>query len=123
MATKKESPCQQGGAELLPFFIKVPASAEVQLKLQVCGSRGRVAAFLDDARLMDQDVDKDGSVELTLDAMAPGFHALHWSLLVVGEEWEMRSEVAVGGVDRFRQRKGSASDLPYNHSFVILEAR
>jgi hypothetical protein len=120
-ASASDSRCSKGGQEILPVFLPVRSTDNVELVLTLCKSPFRVVVFLDDELKVDNDPAPD-EVKVIVSPMGIGQHALHWAYLAPpGVEWETRSDVQVNDVTRFRQRKSSESGNPQNHSFLFLE--
>jgi hypothetical protein len=111
--------CDQGGQEIIVGVVPVQAGDLVKLHLILCRAAFRVAIFVDGDRLVDQNANDE--LEFLVPSLAPGFHNLHWAYLPAGADWQVRSEVSVKDTVRFRQRKGSVSDLPVQQTFLTLQ--
>lgn len=130
MAAKKKalaapSVCELGGPEIQVMGIRVRASDVVDFSAFACGTSAQIdAVIFDQAGTPMQVVSQQGvsSVTATLPRLAPGHYTLVWSFIMASTPWQTRAEVAVNAVDRFRQRKDSAtSTLPFLRSFLLLE--
>jgi len=116
-----QSPCQQGGPEILPSGpIRMRADDVATLVLYVCRSPARVRVDVDGARVTDTTV--TDSLSITLPRMSPGIHTVIWSFLFASSNWQTRIELLVNGVPVFRQRKGDQeSSFPTNRGFAVIE--
>ena len=122
------SRCDQGDPEIIVGVIPVSHRDRVSLRIVLCQAAFRVSVDLDGQRLVDQDPFPGDEVNVLLPRLARGIHHLTWGYLAAGSTWKTLSEVSVlameegdNGVVRFRLRKGSASNRPFNFSSVTLE--
>lgn len=112
--------CDQGGPEMKVGIISLHQGEPVDLNLVLCKAAFDVRVFLD-AQLLVREVVNDG-LEVTLPPLAAGVHTLNWTYLAAGTPWQVRSEVLVNGIVRFRIRKGDpGSDMASNNLAVFLE--
>lgn len=112
--------CDQGGPEMNVGIISLHQGDPVDLNLVLCKAAFDVRVFLD-AQLLVRQVANDG-LQVTLPPLAAGFHTLTWTYLAAGTPWQVRSDVLVNGVVRFRIRKGDpASDMASNNIAIFLE--
>ena len=127
MAAKPKAPdsrCDQG-KEQLANSITITSDDLITLRLTLCSASYRVAVHLEDRLLFDNKDDElvRDELKLELDPLSPGLYGLSWSYMTNADPWKVRSEVLVNGAVRFRQRKGSASDIPFQHSYLLLRVR
>jgi hypothetical protein len=126
MATKKPTPAMalnggynEGGPELLPFVIRCREDELIELDLSLFKSAFRVVVTLDTNPIVDET--RNDAASVTLPPLSEGRHTLQWAFFATAAAWQVRSEVSVSDLVRFRQRKSNTSDKSYNHSFLYIE--
>ncbi len=129
MAAKKKggsapSVCAAGGGEQQPISIRVRPADVIEFEAWMCSTAADIEAEITASSGATQPfLSERGAshVKATLPSLAAGQHALVWTFMFVSSPWQTRTEVAVNGVNRFRQRKADTSKKAVNRGFLIVE--
>lgn len=119
VGTATVSACDQG-TEVIVAVVTLHVGEPVDLRITLCQSPFQVVAFLDDQRIVDQ-ASIQNVVQVTLPPLPPGVHGLSWACMPLDNTWKVLSEVSIGSVVRFRQRKSNQSNIPLAHTFLLLQ--
>ena len=122
--TKKKTPptrCDEG-TEIINSGVTVAPSDRVTLRLILCLAAFRVAVHLEDRLICDESAAQD-EITLHLEPLNPGLQRLDWSFLTNADPWKVQSELIVNDVVRYRQRKASDGNLPFQHLTLFLNVR
>src|SRR5258708_39531410 len=118
------TPCEEGGAELLLWSISVATTSAVDVVVRVCFANARVRIWLQSnpfgQALWLADETATSEVPFRPPALTVGRYQLFWSIQTPAEKWQTRTDVLVDRVTRFRRRKSSDGNNPVNMGTVSL---
>jgi hypothetical protein len=118
-APGQQTPCTQGGPELLPGAISAAASAAIDLDVLLCNGAGDVRIDIDGTQVVGQP--NTQHVKFRLPPLNPGSHVLLWSVQTNAPNWQTRDEVSVNDVTVFRRRKRNDGTNPVNLGFLFIQ--
>jgi len=120
MAKKKEaekaaltgaalSPCDTG-EEITPAFILARPGQRIDVRIDICQTGGVAAVILAGELLLRQAI--VNSIEVPIQAPAPGDYLLIWGVVPASTPWRAKGEVHIGPAVLFRNKKNDASQFP-----------
>ena len=115
----EQTPCSQGGPELLPAGIAATTTSALVLDVMICNGSGDVRVDIDKQQVFTQQNTQHATCPLP--ALTPGAHVLVWSVQTNAPNWQTRDEVTLNGNTVFRRRKSAAGSNPVNMGFLFIQ--